>query len=506
MPSVHRSVYSPNVTKPSLPVSCPSAQGVDPAGVAAFLDAVEAEPAIEPHSLVMIRHGSVIAQGWWAPYSRDRVHLLYSLSKSFTSTAAGFAVAEGLVDLDRTVLSYFPELDRDVVDPRSRTLLVRHVASMASGHTAEALGRAIAEDSADLVRGFLRVAPDCDPGTVFAYNQPNTFALGAIVQRVTGQSLTSYLRPRLFDPLGISEALWQRDVSGREVGFSGLHAGTEAVAALGLLYLDRGVWQGQRLLDERWVADATRSHVSTSGEPTPDWQQGYGFQFWRSRHGYRGDGAYGQFCLVMPEHDAVVAITAATADMQLLLNAVWQHLLPAFDAGPRDGSTDAVLANRLATLALPIPAAEAEPIGHRADWLGARFVPAGGVCAAQPTFNNIDLMTDGDEWTLTLVEAGSRLVARLGTDGWATSDAVGPNGGVTLSVAGGWTDRDNLRADVIFLETPHRLVVTCSLTSSTFTAAWATTPLGGDALYTLRAPRPADDSGVAARTDLSLRL
>jgi CubicO group peptidase (beta-lactamase class C family) len=492
-----------------LPFSTPSAQGVDPAGIAAFLDAVETQPAIEAHSLMIVRHGRVVAQGWWAPFSRDRVHLLYSLSKSFTSTATGFAVGEGLVDLDRTVLSYFPELDGDVVDPRSRALLVRHIASMASGHTADALGRAVTEDSADLVRGFLRVAPDRDPGSVFAYNQPNTFTLGAIVQRVTGQTLTCYLRSRLFDPLGIGETIWERDASGRELGFSGLHAGTEAVAALGQIYLDRGVWQGKRLLDEQWVADATRAHVSTADELTPDWQQGYGFQFWASRHGYRGDGAYGQFCLVLPEHDVVIAITAATTEMQLLLNAVWQHLLPAFGAAPVDVAGDVALADRLATLALPIPTAAADPVGQRSDWRGARFAPEGGVCTDQPTFISVEVLADGREWSLALVEAVSRLVARLGTDDWATSDPTGPNGAVTLAVAGGWIDEDTLRADVIFLETPHRLRVTCSLSARTFVAAWATIPLSGDALYSLRAPRlvgDSGDSGVPANADLSLRL
>ncbi len=502
---VDREVYGPSMTERRLSVSTPSAEGVDPTGIAAFLVAVQAEPTIEPHSLMMVRHGRVVAQGWWAPFSRDRVQLLYSLSKSFTSTAAGFAVGEKLVDLDRTVLSYFPELDRDVVDPRSRALLVRHVASMASGHSAEALGRAVAEDSADLVRGFLRVAPDRDPGTVFAYNQPNTFTLGAIVQRVTGQSLTSYLRPRLFDPLGIGDAIWQHDVSGREIGFSGLYTGTEAVAALGQLYLDRGVWQGNRLLDEQWVADATRWHVSTAGESTPDWQQGYGFQFWMSRHGYRGDGAYGQFCLVLPEYDTVLAITAATRDMQLLLDTVWQYLLPAFGDIPGDGSGDVALADRLAALALPIPVAAAEPVGQRSGWNGARFAPAGGVCEEQPTLTSVEVVADGYGWTLTLVENSSRLVARLGIDGWATSDPPGPNGAVTMAVAGGWTDQDTLRADIVFLETPHRLVVRCSPASQTFTASWATTPLSGDALYNLRAPRPAGDSALPPTTDLSLR-
>ncbi len=488
-----------------LPVSSPSAQAIDPAGIAAFLDAVEAAPEIEPHSLMIVRHGHLVASGWWAPYTRDRVHLLYSLSKSFTSTATGFAVAEGLVDLDRTVLSYFPELDADVPDQRSRAMVVRHVASMSSGHTAETLGRAVAEDPVDLVRGFLRVPPEREPGSVFAYNQPNTFTLAAILQRVTGQSLTSYLRPRLFEPLGIEEAFWQRDSSGREIGFSGLHAGTDAIAALGQLYLDRGRWQGQQLLDEQWVADATRSHVSTAGQPGPDWQQGYGFQFWRSRHGYRGDGAYGQFCLVLPEHDAVVAITAATPDMQALLDAVWQHLLPAFRDDPRDGAGDTALAGRLSTLTLPFPAAAVEPSWDRSGWDVARFSPAGQLCPDQPTLTCVELIADDGGWSLALVEAGSRLVARLGTDGWATSEATGPSGPVPLALVGGWTDSGTLCVEVIFLETPHRLVLTCSLPLSTFTATWATTPLGGDALHSLCAPRPAG-AWVPTTANLSLRL
>jgi CubicO group peptidase (beta-lactamase class C family) len=172
----------------SLPTSTPAAQGVDAAGIQAFLDALESDPAIEPHSLMLLRHGQVVAQGWWAPYAPDRLHLLYSLSKSFTATAAGFALAEGLIGLDDPVISYFPEFEADVTDPRSRAMLVRHVASMASGHVEETLDRARAQDREELVRGFLLVPPDQDPGTVFAYNQPATYTLAAIVQRVTGQN------------------------------------------------------------------------------------------------------------------------------------------------------------------------------------------------------------------------------------------------------------------------------------------------------------------------------
>jgi CubicO group peptidase (beta-lactamase class C family) len=247
----------------ALPRSSPESEGVDPSGIQVFLDTLESAPDIEMHSLMIIRHGQVAAEGWWSPYVPEQMHLLYSLSKSFTSTAAAFAVAEGLVDLDATVLSYFPELDREITDPRSRSMLVRHVAAMASGHLEETADRALALDPLEPVRGFLLIPPDREPGTVFAYNQPWTYSLAAIVQRLTGETLTAYLRPRLFDPLGIGRVGWQQYPAGRDIGYSGLHATTDAIARLGLLYLQGGVWDGQRLLSEEWVTEATRRQIET---------------------------------------------------------------------------------------------------------------------------------------------------------------------------------------------------------------------------------------------------
>src|ERR1700688_4991426 len=126
----------------SLPRSAPSDQGVDPAAILRFLDALDERPDIEMHSLMVLRHGHVVAEGWWAPYSADRPQLLYSLSKSFTSTAAAFAQAEGILNLDHPVLSLFGEFDADIVDPRSGSMKIRHVASMASGHSREMLSEA----------------------------------------------------------------------------------------------------------------------------------------------------------------------------------------------------------------------------------------------------------------------------------------------------------------------------------------------------------------------------
>ncbi|MEU1040524.1 serine hydrolase domain-containing protein [Streptomyces sp. NPDC005907] len=472
-----------------LSVSSPAAQGVDASGIHAFLDALDAAPDIEPHSLMILRHGRLVASGWWAPYAPERPHLLYSLSKSFTATAAGLAAAEGLLNFDDPVISYFPEFEADITDPRSRAMLLRHVASMASGHLAETHDEAFRRDRAEPVRGFLLTPPDRDPGTVFAYNQPATYTLAAIVQRVTGQTLTDYLRPRLFDPLGIGEVAWLQRPPGRDLGFSGLHATTDAIARLGQLYLRDGVWEGRRLLPAAWVAEATRAHISTSDGTAEgaesDWQQGYGFQFWMARHGYRGDGAYGQFCLVLPEYDAVVATTAATERMQDLLNLVWRHLLPAFGPSPLPGGDDERLRKRLAGLALPPVLGRAEPPGRAESWSGARFTPAPDEDGTARPRRLTSVVVDGDAdgWTLRLDEGGPGLVLRLGDAGWALG--TGP---VPTAVSGGWRDPDTLGVDVLFLETPHRLSVTCALATRTFTARWHTAPLHGGPLGSLRAP------------------
>src|ERR1700758_1112832 len=311
----------------SLPRSTPADQGVDPAAILSFLDALEQRPDIEMHSLMVVRHGQVVAEGWWAPYSAGRPQLIYSLSKSFTSTAAACAQAEGLLDLDDTVISHFSEFAADITDPRSRSMKIRHAAPMASGHTRETLVEALSRDPEEPVRGFLLTPPDRDPGTVFAYNQPCTYTLASIVQRNAGMSLTRYPRPRLFDPLGIGHVGWHTFPPGRQQGFSGLHARTEDIAKLGLLYLQQGRWEGTQLIPKEWVTEATSVQVSNSENDSPDWQQGYGFQFWMSRHGYRGDGAFGQFCVILPEQDAVIVTTAYTLEMQAMLDAVWTHLL-----------------------------------------------------------------------------------------------------------------------------------------------------------------------------------
>jgi CubicO group peptidase (beta-lactamase class C family) len=178
---------------------------------------------------------------------------------------------------------------------------------------------------------FLSLPVEYQPGTWFVDNTGATYMLSAILTKLTGESLLDYLRPRLFEPLGIENPAWETDPHGINLGGSCLHSKTEDIARFGQMYLQKGIWDRKRILTQEWVAEATGAHSDNSNTQTnPDWTVGYGYQFWRCRHDCnRGDGAFGQYCIVMPRQDAVLAMIGGVQDMQTVLDKVWQHLLPA---------------------------------------------------------------------------------------------------------------------------------------------------------------------------------
>ncbi len=308
--------------------STPEAQGVSSAGILAYIEAANSKVK-SMHSFMLVRHGHVIAEAWWKPQTPETSHVMYSLSKSFTSTAVGMAIADGKLSLDDEVLKFFP--DKAPADPSKnlRSMRVRDLLTMSSGHQVEV--KLTSEKS--WIETFLAHPVEHKPGTHFQYNTPGTYMLSAIVQKVTGQTVLEYLTPRLFTPLGIDNPTWESSPEGVNFGGWGLSIRTEDIAKFGQLYLQKGQWKGTQLIPSSYVEIATSRQMSNGSNPQSDWDQGYGFQFWRCRHGaFRGDGKDGQFCIVLPDQDAVVAITANTGDMQAELNVVWDALLPAFQA------------------------------------------------------------------------------------------------------------------------------------------------------------------------------
>lgn len=321
-----------------LPRSIPEAQGVSSAAIGEFIEAADRDVK-SMHSFMLVRHGHVIAEAWWAPESAETPHVLWSLSKSFASTAVGFAVAEGKLSIDDPVLEFFPDEAPKTQSDNLKAMRVRDLLTMSAGHQDELDWRA----TDDWAKAFLAHPVPHEPGSHFRYNTPATYMLSAIVQKVTGQTVLDFLTPRLFEPLGIEKPKWDTSPQGISIGGYGLFLRTEDIAKFGQLYLQNGKWQGKQLIPESWVEQATSKQVSNGNNPASDWEQGYGFQFWRCRHGaYRGDGKDGQFCIVLPEQDAVIAITANTGDMQGELNVVWDKLLPAFSDRPLEANPNAL--------------------------------------------------------------------------------------------------------------------------------------------------------------------
>ncbi|HVZ97661.1 MAG TPA: serine hydrolase [Chitinophagaceae bacterium] len=352
----------------SLPHSSPEAEGVSSGGITDFLDAT-ANSKTEFHSFMLLRHGKVIAEGWWNPYRSDLRHTLYSCSKSFTATAVGFAIAEKKLSLDDKVISFFPEDLPDTVSDWLKELTVKDALMMSDGQDPDPSFNVAGKDT-NWIKGFLATPILHEPGTQFLYNSLGTYMLSAIVQKVTGQKAIDYLRPRFFDPLGIHGMDWETDLQGINTGGWGLRLKTEDMAKFAQLFLQNGKWNGKQVLPAGWVHEASTMKIMQdpnapqSKKDSSDWLQGYCYQMWRCRHNaYRGDGAYGQFMIVMPDQDAVLAITAETPDMQEEINLVWKYLLPAFkkDRLPGNKAAYAKLQAKIHSLALPVPVKNTEP-------------------------------------------------------------------------------------------------------------------------------------------------
>ena len=306
---------------------------------------------------MIIKDGKVVKEGWFNGAGPDIPHVLFSVSKSFTATAVGYAVSEGKLSLDDTVADFFPDLLPENVSENLAGMKVRHLLTMTCGHSSDPTGKIIAKDilmnrlektlDVDLRQAFLTYPVEHEPGTVFCYNSLGTYMLSAIVQKVVGEPVLDYLYPRLFEPLGIERPQWDMSKEGINLGGWGLYLKTEDMAKFGLLLLQKGKWNGKQILPGEWVEEASAKQVDNQPadvapeeldawlehynltRETCDWTQGYGYQLWRSRHGFRADGMLGQFILVLPEKNAVIAMTANIWETQPELNFVWETIYPA---------------------------------------------------------------------------------------------------------------------------------------------------------------------------------
>jgi CubicO group peptidase (beta-lactamase class C family) len=452
-----------------LPRSTPEAEGISSQAITDFVNAAD-KSEHEFHSFMLLRHGKVIAEGWWNPYDADLVHTLYSVSKSFTSTAAGFAVTEGKLSVDDKVISFFPDKLPDSVSQNLAEMRVRDLLTMSTGQYPEPTDTV--RNSDDWIKTFLAQPVIYKPGTRFLYNSVATYMLSAIVQKVTGEKIIDYLTPRFFEPLGIKGIDWEEDFSGINTGGWGLRVHTEDMAKTGQFYLQKGNWNGKQILPESWIEEATTAKImqwpqwiaDSSGRDTSDWMQGYCYQFWRCRYNaYRADGAFGQYIIVMPEKDAVVAITCESGDLQGEINLVWQYLLPAFqdNALPENKSKQDELTKLLESLALPLAAKTTSP---------AALLMSGKKFFMEKNDKDIDIISidsKGDIINLTLGE----YTFPFGAGKWEYSETTrkGPailrskskfTGAQKIAGSYNWKDESTLELKLRYIESPHSETIT----------------------------------------------
>lgn len=468
------------------PRTTPEAVGIPSASIEWLLDRLE-EGWTEPHGLMIMRHGKVCAEGWWAPYASGIRHGLQSHTKTYAATAVGIAYTEGLLKLTDRIVDIFADEIPENPSENLKKLTVRDVLCMGCGMDT------MPRPSKDWIREFLATPVNHVPGTTFMYNSTGSTFLGAIVRKLTGLGLHDYLKPRLFDKIGIdAENLrWITMPDGMEIGGGGLFATTEDNLRLMKLYADGGVWEGERILAEDYVKLATSKQNDSATEravnpPAEDNFVGYGFQIWmcRPKGVYRADGAMGQFTIVFPERDMLLAITenasgsTGGAMPQKALDTIWEWLdsLPRAETEtlPEDPEASAHLARRMQMLALPAPRRSPEsPLQEKingstyavtdgyfalADAGMVRFMSGedrpGGAKALSLTFAEnactLTCLVDGKPQSLTAAMDGTRLRNEL------------PGMPSIALCSGCW------EAEHVFRIT-LRMVETCNETSVTFT-------------------------------------
>ena len=475
------------MVRKEFPRVTPEEVGIPSAAINRLLDNLEYGGFTEPHGLMIMRGGKVCMEGWWAPYAPGIRHGLQSHTKTYAATAVGVAYTEGIVKLDERLIDIFPEYAPAEPSENLKKLTVHHVLCMANGM------KTMPRPSVNWIRDFINTPVEDEPGTSFMYNSTGSGILGAIVRKKTGLGLFDYLTPRLFDKIGIdaSNLRCSKYADGMEIGGGGMYATTEDNLRLMKLYADGGVWEGERILAEDYVKLATSLQNQSATEravnpPAEDNFVGYGYQIWMCRPEgvYRADGAMGQFTIVVPDRDMIIAITENASgstggvNPQKVLDHMWLFLdeIPKGEGKPIPvADVEAQrLQRRLQSLSLKKPAfAPFSPCREKINRkvyditqgnlslvnAGARFMSG---AAAPAGITSIGFGFSGDMATICYEQEGETTEVKVALNGGYADNTLGTGVVTRALVSGAWT------AENVFTVT-FRWIETTSASTFTFT-------------------------------------
>ena len=433
----------------------PESVGVSPAAITAWLDEMQAAK-FEMHSFMLYRRGFVIAEGWWAPYRADRIHMTHSLTKSVAACGVGFALAEKRFGLQDKVVSFFKEELPATIEPNLAAMTVEDLLTMRTGHARTVSGAEWRPIKTSWVAEFFKIPVTKQPGTEYLYTSAATYMLSAIISKTTGQKMEEYLRPRLFEPLDIKGYEWDPDPQGITPGANGLSWRTADSLKLGVLHVNKGMWNGKQVLPVGWTDAVQAPHVKDR----------YGYQWYLGPDNYSARGVFGQFTFVFPNDDAVLAITSAIP--RGFTAIAFKHFPAAFRAGSvaNDDAALAALTKRTQSLQLlPPPGPASSPTAARVS--GKRYTME----ANEDAIRSIQLDFAEGRCRFTLVDdRGTHTVdAGLGTRIEGNTTMTGnklhheyqPD--VMRVVAGGeWRDANTFAMTWVFVESAFQDTVVCS--------------------------------------------
>ena len=287
----------------------PESQGISSDLFAALLRELDASKDTDMHHFMALRHGKVICECNFAPYPKGMWHITHSMCKSITGMAIGMLIEEEKLKLDENIYDIFPDHINAFSKIFRPVITVENLLTMTSGVTFNESGIVSGND---WLGSFLNASVNGKPGTEFQYNSLNTYVLSAIVTKRTGETLTEYLTPRLFGPLGITKYYWETCPKGITKGGWGLFLCAEDMAKLGQLYLQRGKWNGQQLVSEYWIEISTARHLKTQNDT-----YGYGYQLWMEQRpgSFEYNGMLGQNVIIYPDMDMVLVTNAGNKEM-----------------------------------------------------------------------------------------------------------------------------------------------------------------------------------------------
>ena len=300
------------------------AEGISPKAVENFIRKCS-EKSINIRAVQIVKNGIPLVRVALEPYTLDEPCYLYSLSKSFTSIACGMCIEDGTLSLDTKMCELFADKMPETLTEEHKMMTLADLLSMQNGHDECALVyMRTAEDS---LKTFFEMPVSYKPGTVFTYDSGSTCVCAAAAERACGKKLVEFLDERLFSKLDIKKPRWDECMDGQTFGGTGLYLSSDDIIKFGTMLINNGVYNGQRIIGEDYIKLATSKHASTDSNGAPDWVAGYGYQFWlNGEDGFRGDGAYGQFCYVFPKSDTVVALTGESGNTAEEVNFLYELL------------------------------------------------------------------------------------------------------------------------------------------------------------------------------------